>query len=136
MNQRKKKKQKKKEIQKKEEKRRDFRNSFSEDTWGMSDEYLDIYIRTMRECQKRGMICTFSHGFIHIQSKFESWKFEPTNGKITLYHKNSISRKGKDYMDYHIQFRKWISIKDLITYIDEHARAKYTKEKVEFSIRI
>lgn len=138
MNRRQKKKMQKKFIEihtvdPEQSKKIQARNEFFEKHPFATDVQADMYLLAKEECDKVGMECVFQHDFIYIKTKYERWKFEPTNGKITLHHQNSIVSNKKEYNSYHVQFREWIEIPNLIKYIDEHSRAKFTSEVVHFS---
>ena len=65
-------------------------------------------------------------GFVYINTKYESWCFELTNGKIKLLHRNTIYNANNDY---HVQWRKFVTPKYLITYIGSHGKKKYEISK-------
>jgi len=92
------------------------------------EELLDFFY----EAEKRGMKTEFRFGRVYIKSSnFGEWYFEPCFGQITLMHKNRMPvRVG----EYHTQFVKKISFRDIAVYIDEHDRARYTNEFVHFSM--
>ena len=72
---------------------------------------------------------------IYIYTKFDSWYFTITPGKIRLMHENSrMAKYTKDVHSYHEQFRKYITPSDIVQYIYEHTQAKYGSEFICFSI--
>ena len=82
------------------------------------------------ECKKYGYEVYEVFDQIHIKTKYESWYFVPTNGKVRLMHANKIGKKGAPY---HEQLRTYIKPKDIVTYVHEHEDAKYTPKFVNFS---
>lgn len=93
------------------------------------------YMEVKKYCIEKGYKCCYQHGFVNIKTRYEKWKFRLTEGKVTLYHYNNVSRrKSKEYADYHKQMHRWITMQELVTYINEHERAKYMGEKIRFSV--
>ena len=83
------------------------------------DEFADIIEEA---CKKRGWEYEEKFGCIYIHTRFESWYFELTNGKVRLMHKNTkYSANG----DYHLQWRKFVTPKYLVSYINSHGKKKY-----------
>ena len=86
------------------------------------DEFADIIEEA---CKEHGWEYDERFGLIYIHTKVESWYFELTNGKIKLMHKNTrYSASG----DYHVQWRKFVTPKYLISYINSHGKKKYTPQ--------
>lgn len=82
-------------------------------------------------CQQYGLQPDYKFGYIYVKScHLDRWRFVPTSGKIELMHGN---RYFKDIGDYHLQFCKKMTMKELAIYMSEHDRAKYTPEFVKFS---
>ena len=105
-------------------------------TYWYKNEAGFIY-EMMREfyfyCEKYELKPTFSFGKVFVTSKnADKWYFIPRKGKITLMHKNHYY---KDVGEYHKQFTKEITMEQLATYMNEHDRAKYTSEFVNFSTK-
>lgn len=97
-----------------------------------SEDIYNMLCSFFYECYKRGLKAEFRFGKVFVQSKnYDNWMFTPTFGKISLMHKNAIYRA---IGEYHLQFCKEISLRQLAVYIDEHDRAKYTPEYVHFSV--
>ena len=86
---------------------------------------IDEFAELVEEyCNKYGWIYKEDFGLVLIHTKYESWCFELTNGKIKLMHKNSrYSANG----DYHVQWKKMVSCKYLIHYIRNHENKRYLK---------
>lgn len=51
-----------------------------------------IINRYKKECNKYGYKCEEIFGDIVITTKYEKWKFTPTNGKTCLYHHNALGK--------------------------------------------
>lgn len=89
-------------------------------------------ILVQNECNKYGFECTDFFGKVLVRTKNERWMFEPTNGKVTLYHGNSIGKScSHSNNDYHIEFRDFITEEDLVRYMYEHEEGKYYGKKIE-----
>lgn len=73
-------------------------------------------------CRQHGWIYDEKFGTVFIHTKFESWSFELTKGKIKLMHKNTRYTAA---CDYHIQWRRFVTPKYLVAYINKHGRKKY-----------
>lgn len=97
--------------------------------YNVSNQNLDIYDfcdEIQKACKKNGWDFDERFGFVYINTKFESWCFELTNGKIKLLHKNTIYNSNSDY---HVQWRKFVTPKYLVTYINSHGKKKYQCSK-------
>lgn len=96
-----------------------------QNNYNVSNENLDIYDfcdEIKKACEKRGWGFDEKFGFVYINTKFEGWCFELTNGKLKLMHRNTIYNSNGDY---HIQWKKFVTPKYLITYINNHGKKKY-----------
>ena len=82
------------------------------------DEVRQIYYI----CRRKGIDVEFKHGYVYITTKYESWYFEPSVGKIKLMHLNTKFCRGNSW---HIQFRRKMSMTNLGSYIFYHARKRY-----------
>lgn len=91
-----------------------------------------VFREAEKEAKKYGYQVEEKFGQIYVTTMYEKWYFYVSaNGKIQLMHKG---REGKGCADYHRQFKKEISIKDLFCYMNDHEIAKYTKYFVVFTI--
>lgn len=82
-------------------------------------------------CKKYGYRCYLRFDEIVIQSKCESWYFVPTeNGFIRLMHGNSM---GQNSNHYHKQFDRKLTYGEILTYINEHEKAKYIGKTMDFT---
>lgn len=89
------------------------------------------------ECKKYGFEAVDLFGDVVIKTKFEQWKFTPTNGKTTLYHKGCIGKNNRHTgNEYHIEFKEYINLENLIRYMYEHESSKYTKYGKPFTVNI
>lgn len=71
---------------------------------------------------------------IIIKTKFEKWKFTPKQGgKIRLLHFDPMNDRLSNQDAYHQQFRRDISLPDLVKYIHEHELGKFDKRFVNFT---
>lgn len=91
------------------------------------DLSIDEFAELLEEaCEKNGWEYDERFGTVYIHTKFESWHFELTRGKIKLMHKNS--RYSANY-DYHMQWRKFATVRYLVNYIKSHGNKKYLNTK-------
>jgi hypothetical protein len=88
------------------------------------DEFAEIIEKS---CEKYGWKYEEKFGYIYIHTKFESWYFELTNGKLKLMHKNT---RYTSCGDYHLQWRKFVTPKYLVYYINSHGKNKYSKNYI------
>lgn len=88
---------------------------------------IDDFVKLVeKECEKRGWVYDERFGFVYIHTKFESWNFELTNRKIKLMHKNTRHSSSGDY---HIQWKKFVTVRYLTNYIGSHEKSKYLVKK-------
>lgn len=82
-------------------------------------------------CKQYGYSCTYRFGEIHIFTRWEEWYFRPQpTGPIRLMHGNKV---GAGNQNYHEHFRRAMTYSDLLIYVNEHERAKYGNEYVDFT---
>ncbi|MDO4178153.1 MAG: hypothetical protein Q4D21_03090 [Phascolarctobacterium sp.] len=81
--------------------------------------------------EKLGLKITEYFGWLEVSNGYDRFRFEVTNGKTRLLH-HSNRVLGRDV--YHEQFCRYISPKDLMTYIKEHGLAKVSGKWVRFSV--
>ncbi len=75
-------------------------------------------------CPKYGLDCRFDDRRVFIRSRYSQWYFDITGEYIRLMHENA-NRAYRSKGDYHCQFKRKISISELIMYIAAHERKKY-----------
>ena len=90
--------------------------------------------RCNRECKKYGFTCSEEYGFIIITTKFEKWKYKPTNGKTQLLHANTGMYLSSRKSDYHTELREYINEVQLVRYIYEHEVSKYSQNRIIFTV--
>ena len=61
-------------------------------------------------------------GEIHIKTKCEEWYFKPSKEKTRLMHQNTRMQK---HGEYHEQWKRECSTKELFQYIHNHERDRY-----------
>ena len=86
-----------------------------------------------KACEKYGYRATLEFGSFYVKTRFENWKFDPTlNGKIKLYHKNSIMRRNQKN-EWHKQFDRHMSYSRLVEYFHEHEQFRYVDSMTPFT---
>lgn len=75
------------------------------------------------ECAKYGYKCEKKFGIVYITSKYEGWSFKPyiEGNHVKLMHRNNKGEK----MEWHKQFTKKLTYKQLVQYIYEHEHSKF-----------
>lgn len=81
------------------------------------DDKPDLYSETETVCEEFKLKVVRKFEWIYVYTMLGEWKFIPKNGNIKLYHKNTRSHNNQEF---HLQFRKDISIQKLIFYIYRH----------------
>lgn len=84
-------------------------------------------------CKQYGYTAKDVFGEFHIYTKFEAWKFTPVsnnNAKTQLMHGNEPGNKPNNW---HIQFRDYASLEEIVRYVHEHEAAKYGGKRICFT---
>lgn len=103
-----------------------FENTYDAEIYGFvpcecvdiaCDEQDDLYNKAEEIGTQFKLKVVRKFEWLYVYTMLGEWKFVPQNGIIKLYHKNTRHRNNQEY---HLQFKKDISIRELIFYIYRH----------------